>query len=343
MGYGMVKQSKLLTLLLKDFWEFFSSKSWIVILILPLFITFLYNFIYKQAETKMFTIACQTTLSDPVRQIFKAPQLRLVNYSNLNSAKQDLAAAKIDGVILDNAGITRPIKLLVDKTRSQEAVFVVGAINSAIIRAYSDKSTPLIQLVYFNTTVPTRWVSLPIWLIQILLTLCLLQSASTIADEKERQTIHSLLVSPMTLTDYMLSKIIWNSLIGTGSILLTLILTGADINYWAVLIYSLLGCLAFSALSLLIGLFSPSALFARTVATLAYIISALPMMVKDLPFAWKGLLNIFLSYQIIYGLDQALLLKPFNRLYMFYALILFIETFVLMMITGFAIKKKSDL
>jgi hypothetical protein len=339
----MLRQTKLLTLIVKDFSEFFSSKSWIVVLILPLFITFLYSVIYRQAEAKIFTVGCKTTVSSPMRQIFRTPQLKLKNYSDLELAKRDLAAAKIDGVMLGNPDKSGSIKLLVDKTRSQEAAFIVGVINSALIQAYTNKNIPLLKLVYLNNTVPTRRVSLPIWLIQLILTICLLQAASAIADEKERQTIHSLLVSPMTLTDYMFSKLIWNSLIGTGSILLTLILTGASINYWAVLIYGLLGCITYSAISILIGLFSPSALFARTVGTLAYIISALPMMIKDLSFAWKGFLNLFPSYQIMYGLERALLPHPFNYLYTLYAIGLLGETLILLVVTSIALKKKADL
>lgn len=336
-------QRKLLTLIAKDFSEFFSSKSWIVVLILPLFITFIYNVIYRQAETKIFTVACGTSVSSPIRRIFKAPQLKLKIYQNLKLAKKDLIAAKIDGIILETADKSGSIRLLVDKTRSQEAAFVTGAINSALIHTYTDKSIPLIKLVYLNKTVPTRWISLPIWLIQIILTICLLQAASSISDEKERQTIHSLLVSPMTINDYMFSKLIWNALIGTGSILLTLLLTGAVINYWAVLIYGLLGCMAYSAVSILIGLFSPSALFARTVATISYIVSALPMMIKDLSFAWKGILNLFPSYQIMYGLEQALLSNPFNDIYIWYALGLLIETCLLLGIACTALRYKADI
>jgi hypothetical protein len=333
---------KLRTLIEKDFSEFFSSKSWIVVLVLPLFVTFLYTVIYRQAETQTFTVACKSTVSSPIQRIFNAPHLQLKIYQDLNLAKKDLAAAKINGVILDTPNAFGPIKLLVDKTRAGEAAFVAGAINSAIVRAYTTRNIPLIQLVYLNKSIPTRWISLPIWLIQIILTICLLQAAASIADEKERQTIHSLLVSPMTLNDYMFSKLIWNAFIGTGSILLTILLTGAAINIWAVIIFTLLGCLIFSAASILIGLCSPSALFARTVATLTYIIAALPMMIKDLSFNWKFLLNLFPSYLIIYGLERALLPNPFNTLFFLSALGLFLEIALLLGITYILLKHKAD-
>jgi ABC-type transport system involved in multi-copper enzyme maturation permease subunit len=333
---------KLLTLIEKDFSEFFSSKSWIVVLVLPLFVTFLYTVIYRQAETKNFTVACRSTVNSSIQRIFTAPHLQLKIYKDLTLAKKDLATAKIDGVILDSPGTSGPITLLVDKTRAGEAAFVAGAINSALVRAYTNQNIPLIKLVYLNQSISTRWISLPIWLIQIILTICLLQAAASIADEKERQTIHSLLVSPMTLNDYMFSKLIWNAFIGTGSILLTLLLTGAAINLFAVILFALLGCLIFSAASILIGLFSPSALFARAVATLTYIVAALPMMIKDLSFNWKFIFNLFPSYLIIYGLERALLSHPVNTLFALSALGLIMETVLLLGITYIVLKHKAD-
>ena len=305
---------KLLTLIEKDLFEFFSSKSWIVVLVLPLLVTFLYTVVYRQAETKTFTVACSSTINHSIQRIFTSPQLRLKIYHDLNLAKKDLATAKIDGVILNTPNVSGPIMLLVDKTRAGEAALVADAINSALVRTYATPNIPLIKLVYLNQSISTRWISLPIWLIQIILTICLLQAAASIADEKDRQTIHSLLVSPMTITDYMFSKLLWNAFIGTGSILLTLLLIGAAINTWAVILFAVLGCLIFSAASILIGLISPSTLFARTVATLTYIFSALPMMIQDLSFNWKFLLNLFPSNLIFYGLDKRYfltLLMPF--------------------------------
>jgi ABC-type Na+ efflux pump permease subunit len=333
---------KLLTLIEKDFCEFFSSKSWIVILVLPLFITFLYSVIYRQAETKIFTVACSTNVNPVIHEIFKAPQLKLKIYQDLNQAKKDLAAAKIDGVILESSNNSGPIKLLVDKAHAAEAAFVANAINLSIIQAYSQKNMPIIKLIYLNRTVPTRWISLPIWLIQIILTVCLLQAAAAVSDEKERQTIHSLLVSPMTVHDYIASKMIWNALIGTGSVLLTLILTGAVVNYGAILTYSFLGCLVYAAVSILIGLLSPSALFARTIATLTYIVSALPMMVKDLSFHWKGILDLLPSNLIMYGLERALLPNPFNGIFLLNIAVILSETLFLIAITYMALKHKAD-
>ncbi len=331
------------TLIERDFIEFFSGKTWIIVLILPLFITFLYAVIYRQAESKNFTIGYYSELSSSVKTVLSAPQLKLNSYQNEQKAKNALIKGEIDGLILDSAiNPSGSIRLLVDKTKLKESTLIVNSINVAILQSFSPKSVPRIDLVYQNKAIQTRWVSFPIWLIQIVLTVCLLQAAAAISDEKERQTFHALLVSPMTLTDYLLAKLGWNTIIGTSAVLLSLLLTGASINIGTVIIFTILGCMIYSAISILIGLFSPGALFARTIATLAYIISALPMMIKDLSFNWKGLLTIFPSYLILYGFERSLLPNPINDLASIYGMVLLLEIIFSLIIINYILKYKAD-
>ena len=184
------------------------------------------------------------------------------------------------GVIIELPNAPNRPVLLVSKTKAKEAIVIVNAINVALLQLYSRQSIPQFQLVFTNQSLAVRWLSLPVWLIQVILTVCLLQAAAAIADEKERQTLHSLLISPISFGDYLLSKLAWNSLVGTGAILLTLALTRAPLNLGMVISFGILGGMVYTSISIVIGLFSPSALFARTLATLAYIISALPLMVQ---------------------------------------------------------------
>ncbi|MGE5583771.1 MAG: ABC transporter permease [Bacillota bacterium] len=329
-------------LLQKDFLEFFSSKSWIVVLVLPLFVTFLFTVIYHQAESEVFTIAYHGSLQKPLRQILSGPHLQLSARRSLDEAKKALSEGKIDGILLNTSLAGGEIKLLVDKTKAKEMTLIVDAINLALVKAYAPKNLPQVKLSFINRTVPARWISLPIWLIQIILTVCLLQAAAAIADEKEKQTLHSLVVSPMTLSNYLLAKVFWNSCVGIGGILLTLALIKPDINLLTVLIFGFLGCLIYAAISILIGLFTPGALFARTMATLVYIISAVPLMLKDLSFSWKSILGVFPSYLVLSGLDQALLKNPVNSTLLFDGAGLILEAGLVLVLISIVLKYKAD-
>ncbi len=332
---------RITTLVRKDFFEFCFSKSWIIVLLMPLFIYFIYTVVYKQAETGNFTIAYTPNPDSALIKIISGTGINLKQFPDPNTAKSALNQGEIDGVILSD-GQSSQLSLLVDKARTQEAVFIVNTINFALINAYRSQAIPQINLRFTNEQLPVRWLSFPVWLLQIILTVCLLQAAGAVADEKERQTLHSLLVSPMSFREYLLSKLIWYTVIGVGALFLTVFLTKAPLNLWYVLLFGVSGSLAFGALSLLIGLLAPTALFARTFATLTYLIAALPLMVRDISFAWKESLYLFPSFLVLKGFEKALLTNSYQPEITFWVIGLLVQTFILLSITGTYLQKKAD-
>lgn len=330
-----------LTLIRKDFLEFTLSKAWIIVLMMPLFIGFLYLVVYKQAETGGFPIAYPADTDPAIIEVVSKTGVDLRPFPHRLTAESALKEGEIKGVLLadDQSG---GLSLLVDQSRTQEAIMIVNAINYALLNASGDHAIPKINLVYTNEQLPVRWLSFPVWLLQIILTVCLLQAAAAVADEKEKQTLHSLLISPMSVFEYLFAKLLWFAAIGVGALLLTLIITGAPLNPWYVLIFGFSGSLTFGAFSLLIGLLAPTALVARTLATLTYIVAALPLMVRDLPFAWKEILYAFPSFLILKGFEKALLANAYQPEATFWIIGLFSQTIILFLITRFYLQKKAD-
>ncbi|MGE5559106.1 MAG: ABC transporter permease [Bacillota bacterium] len=247
-----------------------------------------------------------------------------------------MSAGKVAAVFSGDPFL-RKLYLLADEERGPEMTAVVHVLNLALIKAYSKQRVPQISLAFTNTGAPLRWLSYPGWLIQIILTICLLQAATAIADEKER-SLSSLLVSPATWVDYLSSKLIWNTALSTAVLILTTLLTGAPLKFGTLLVFGILGSMVYTIGSLLIGLRSPNPLFARALATLAYIVSALPLMVKNLDFTAKSGLKVFPSYLILLGMEQALDSSPGAYLG-FYSLILIIEAALLFGVSYAALKR----
>jgi ABC-2 type transport system permease protein len=186
-------------------------------------------------------------------------------------------------------------------------VAVSTALNATLIHIYARPDLPQFEITGPRKNASLDWIALPLWLIQIILTICLLQNAGQIAEEKERQTLHSLLVSPLTVTDYLAAKISWSVLLGTAALMITLFLTKSPARPLYILGFGSLGTLVYSSLAILIGLSAPNALFARTVATIVYLASSLPLMINNSDPAWKGLLQLFPTFLIQRGFEAALL------------------------------------
>lgn len=336
---------RIIILLEKEFQEFYSSRAWIIALVLPLFIAFLFANIYRETENVQYKLAYNPSSTQPqLIQILSVTGIKMTPYNHLNPAKKALAARKVDG-ILYQPDKHNPFQynLQVPSTESKKASIIINQLNVALIRLYSHPKIPQINLEITGKKFDIRWVALPLWLIQIILTVCLLQNTAVIAEEKAKQTFHSLLVSPVTLIDYMSAKIIWNIFIGIASIGLTVILTGFKLDFRYLLLFSFSGCLVYSAGALMIGLLSPNALFARTVSTLTYLISSIPLMAKNTSLKWEKVLNIFPTFAIQHGLENAILQSPFKAESFYYLLLLLVETVLIVGISLFVLKKKIDL
>lgn len=332
---------RIIALIRKDLSEFCFSKSWIIVLMMPFFIGFLYLVVYKQAEAEKLTLAYTPNTGSALVEVVQKSQIDLRLYPDLKTAKSALNRGIVSGVLIGNHR-SEELSLLIDKTRAQEGILIVNTINIALINATNRQDIPQINLIYTNERLPVRWLSFPVWLLQIILTICLLQAAAAIADEKERQTLHSLLISPMSIMEYIMAKLIWFVIIGITAIFLTIGITKAPIDLWYVLLFGVVGSITFGSLSLLIGLLAPTTLFARAIATVTYLIAALPLMVRDLSFYWKESLYLFPSFLIVKGFERALSLSSSILEIIFWLTGLLFQAIILLFITRLYLQKKAD-
>ena len=122
---------------------------------------------------------------------------------------------------------------------------------------------------------------LPVWLILIIMAICLFLTASTVAEEKAEKKLQALLVTPLSRAEYFCAKLLFVALLGTGCLGLTLLLTGYPADYGRVLLAGLFGTLLFAAVAIAIGIAAPNPPAARTIATMVYLVFALPLLLKS--------------------------------------------------------------
>ncbi|HOJ78341.1 MAG TPA: ABC transporter permease [Bacillota bacterium] len=333
----------ILVLLEKDYREFFSSKAWIVAMVFPLFIAFIFGTVYREAENTKFKIAyLESEAETPLIKLLSAANIATKPYPSLTDARQALKRNDLDAVIYTNTKSENRFSLLIPGNEVKKGLLITNAINIVLIQQFSNESIPQVELEYAGKTIENRWLALPLWLIQIILTVCFLQNTATIAEEKSKKTLHSFLVSPASMSDYLVAKMLWNSAIGLASLILTIVLTGYKINLPNFLIFGLLGCLFFASLSLLIAIASPHALFARTLSTCVYFVSSLPLMAKDIDLGWKDILNILPTIQIFNGFEAAIMRNALQLNSLTTIISLLIQTGLMIWITALIYHQKKD-
>jgi hypothetical protein len=325
----------------KEWTDFHSGKAWILVLILPLFITFLFTTVYREVDLAKYTVGHWVKLPSPVDRLLRSAKITVKSFSGPAGASAALAQNRIDALIIPQAGNSRHFTLRVTPSGYQKAVAISNSLNTALIRIYSNPDIPQFVIAGPQKGPRLDWLALPLWLIQIILTLCFLQNTAAIAAEKERQTLHALLVSPMTLLDYFTAKLCWSVALGTGSLMVTLFLIKSPAQTGYILTFGCLGALVYSALAIFIGLLTPTALFARTAATVLYLVSSLPLMIKNMDVAWKTWLNIFPTFMILRGFEAAFNPIPSGELYLL-ALGLLAEALLFLGVSYLTLQHKVD-
>lgn len=331
-------------LLEKEVREFISGRAWLIALVLPLFIALLFATVYREAEKTSFKIGYFSPGIEPgLVKLLATSGLPTIAFSNEKKALAALDNGAVDGVLLPSDSSSRYYQLLVLGADSKTASLIINSINAAIIKLYRRDRIPQLKPAYRGKTIQTRWLALPLWLIQIILTICLLQNTAGLADEKAKQTFHSIIITPVTVPEYLSAKIIWNCAIGLVSLWLTVGLTGYRVNPFYLNCFGLLGCLAYTAAGIGIGLLAPNSILARTISTLVYLVSSLPLMAKNINLAWRGILNILPTYLIFHGMENAVFRNPFKVGSLVYAGLLLAEAVFILSITIFTLKRKIDL
>lgn len=326
-------------LLEKEFRDFYSSKAWVITLFFPLFITFLFATVYRQITPQPFKIGIAFQPEAGLEQILASPELQIISYSGVAQAQKGLNGQEVDGILVKQPDFSNRFSLKVPGSDAAKASLLVNAFNAALIQVYSRQNLPQIQLELIGPSRPLSTLALPLWLIQILLTVCLLQNSAQIAEEKSKTTLHAFLLSPAILPEYFLAKILWNTFIGVASVLLTLLLIRFPFNPVYLLIFTVLGSMIYASAALIIGLLAPNALFARTLATGFYLISSLPLMIKNTSISWKSITYIFPTFSIQHGLENALLQATWTVYSLIHITVLAIETLILLAIAYYPLKK----
>lgn len=161
---------------------------------------------------------------------------------NMQVARQALMAHRIDAIIHLQANFSAhmrrdppaPIQLIVNGVDANQARIVEGYVNSAVenwirqrIAAKGltvDPPVDLASRVWFNTEVRSRDYLVP-GLIAVIMTLIgALLTALVMAREWERGTLEALMVTPVTLREILLGKLIPYFVLGMGGMTLSLLM-----------------------------------------------------------------------------------------------------------------------
>ncbi len=236
------------------------------------------------------------------------------NFGSIQQAQQALAERHIDGIVWLRsnfsssllAGEDAPIAVRVNAVDANQARITQGYIQGAWLAwltqyaAQQGRALPLPvmmeQRVWFNAALISRHYLVP-GLVAIIMTLTgSLLTAMVVAREWERGTMEALMVTPLTMREMLIGKLIPYFFLGMGGMIFTVVLAVLQFkvpflgSYMALLGASALFMLVALALGLLISIVSKNQFVAGQVAIIvtflpAFILSGFIFDIHSMPEA----------------------------------------------------------
>jgi ABC-2 type transport system permease protein len=217
---------------------------------------------------------------------------------SMPEAEQALRAGAVRGIVRLRSDFSRrlraadaaPIQVVVDGTDANTARIVLGYVEGAWgtwLAAHADRRGQTLRVpvelqtrIWFNSELRSRNFLVP-GLVAIIMTLIgALLTALVMAREWERGTMEALLVTPVSMTEVLLGKLVAYFILGTGGMLLTVGLSVwlFDVplrgSFWVLWICSSLFLLAALGMGMTISTLARSQFVAGQVAIIATFLPA---------------------------------------------------------------------
>lgn len=159
---------------------------------------------------------------------------------------------------------------------------------------------PLLAFLYSKLDIPGGMM-FPIWVVYGLAMVGIMLPGLAVAEEKEKKTLDSLLVSPATPHEIIASKVIYTLfIICLVTILVILPYGNVVTNYWNLIISSILCAIFFIQIGLIISLFTENQVSANAFMTPVMLIAVLsPILMSIFPAIIRKILQYFPSLLVL--------------------------------------------
>lgn len=159
---------------------------------------------------------------------------------------------------------------------------------------------PLLAFLYSKLDIPGDMM-FPIWVVYGIAMVGIMLPGMAVAEEKEKKTLDSLLVSPATPHEIIASKVIYTLLmICVVTILVILPYGNVVTNYWTLALASILCAIFFIQIGLIISLFTENQVSANAFMTPVMLIAVLsPILMAIFPAVIRKVLEYLPSLLLL--------------------------------------------
>jgi len=307
----MMRNIRLLAL--NDLAIAFKNKTFLLILLIPLFVFVTLNLVdVTGGEVSKIRIGLlrQDTLTPEITQSINAAE-KYLELSLLEDSQEGirlLNERKIDGIITSSDDAADSLTLLVLKKDSSQSIAIVQTF-SALQKAAQGAAPDWIVGIESIHQGGIQRETLPTWVLMLVLLIGFIILPAQVAEEKEKKLLLGLLQSPITELQWLLAKLILGMLLILTAVLFLHVLGKfGPVHLFDYIAILLAGSFCFSAFGVFLGFLCRNQASARTLGVIFYLPNLLPSAMADVSEKLGAIAPLLPSYQLYRPL-QAILLE----------------------------------
>lgn len=293
----------------KDFIEALRNKTILIAIFLPLAASLFLAVIDNPEQPQFFRVGVAGGGSNELAVFLGAAApdtLDVSLYQDISEGKEAVAQGQIDALIV--ATQYREFTAYLDGSNPLTYLALKDMVETVLSAYMGRSSEPVAELVVMNQGQASASL-LPLWLTITAVMIGVMVLSGSFAEEKEKGTLDNIRISPATDGEILLSKGISGTLLVMLISLIMLVLNRVELSGPAAMVCALLlllGAVSFTAIGLLIGLFSKTQSAARAISTIVYFPLIFPALAADISQATRYIAAFLPSFYLYRGLKETL-------------------------------------
>ncbi|MFW6022906.1 MAG: ABC transporter permease [Halanaerobiaceae bacterium] len=292
------------TIIKKDFLQSLKNKTVLIAILLPVVASLFFSVIDSNDMQRSFKIGIvenENNLSSFVDN--SVENLQAVRYQEYKTAREKLEFGEIEALVVVEDGYT----VYLDSSQALTYFFLKDSLED-VIEMYLNKD-PVVEINYVSVnTAYSRLSFLPVWITITITMIGVLIISGAFAEEKEKKTLNSIIITPARKSDILLAKAIFGVLFTFVTIFIMCLLNGVYIigliNIYILIFSIIMASICFTTIGLLIGSFTDSQSTARSIGTIIYFPLLFPTLIAELSDFTRFFARFFPTHYIYRILEK---------------------------------------